>query len=103
MTGPLIPAGANKSKAWVRPSQPHSDARYCATCKCWWVSFVTQVSGQGWALCSMCHDFGWSDDFDLIPWDQRRIRLLGIKDDPKYRRLHPLTLDIKETAPRTIH
>lgn len=98
---PLIPAGVNKSKAWVRPSLPHNDARYCGTCRCWWVSYVTQVSGQGWTLCSMCHDCAWSDDFDFIPWDKRRIRLLGVKGDPKYIRLHSLTRP--HNAPKTIH
>ena len=98
---PLIPAGVNKSKAWIRPFQPLEGARYCATCRCWWVSFTTQVSGQGWTLCAMCHDCGWSDDFDLIPWGQRRIRLLGVKSDPKYIRLHPLTR--QDAAPKTIH
>lgn len=65
------------------------------------MSYVTQVSGQGWTLCSMCHDCDWSDDFDFIPWDKRRIRLLGVKGDPKYARLHSLTRP--NNVPKTIH
>jgi hypothetical protein len=97
-TEPLIPAGVNKSKAWIRLSQPHKDARYCPTCRCWWVSFTTLVSGQGWTLCSMCPPLVYLDD---LPWEQRRIRLLGAKNDPKYIRLHPLTFH--DPAPKTIH
>jgi len=52
----------------------------------------TKIEGVGWTLCSQCHDCPWSNDFAAIPWEQRRIRQLGLPGEPKYERLHRRTL-----------
>lgn len=49
----------------------------------------TKVQGIGWTLCSMCHDCpdkkaGFAD----IPWEQRRIRMLGVPGQRKYEKFH---------------
>jgi len=49
----------------------------------------------GWCLCSQCHDCPWSNDFGEIPWEQRRIRLLGVPGEAKFERLHRRTLGEK--------
>jgi len=81
-----------KSKARMRQGRPHSRALFCHDCRCWWVPMPTKVQGEGWALCSQCHDDPVLNDLSLIPWENRRIRLLGKPGEVKYERLHPRTM-----------
>ena len=91
-----------KSRAIIRRARPQPQAKMCFRCECWWVPFTTLVYQPGWCLCSMCHDCAWTNDFSEIPWEYRRIRLLGFKGEPKYDRLHGEVLKPKNSR-GTVH
>jgi hypothetical protein len=71
------------------------EAKMCFRCESWWVPYTTRITRPGWWLCSQCHDCPWSNDFTEIPWEYRRIRLLGPKGNPKWQRLHTEVLKPK--------
>jgi hypothetical protein len=84
---------ARKSSALVRYTLPHPDAEKCGTCGMWWVPYTTQIFTAGWYLCSQCHDGPCGKSFAEVPWEQRRIRVLGVKGSPEHVRLHEITME----------